>query len=190
VQAAILHGDRETGVTIMKMDPGIDTGPVLSQQAVPIAPDDTSGTLSNKLAYAGAELLLDSLPKYLSGEITPVPQLGEPSYAPMLKKEDGELDFSRDAGILSCQVRAFNPWPGAFMDWQRQPLKIHRSHAVLAGAIEPSRSRPGTRTVFESLPAVATGDGFLVLDEVQPAGKKPMAGSAFLSGARDWLQRN
>ena len=96
IQAAILNGDKETGITIMKMDPGVDTGPILSQRAIPIAPDETGGSLFEKMATIGAELLLETLPKYLSGEIQPRPQPEEgATYAPMLKKEDGLLDFTR-----------------------------------------------------------------------------------------------
>ena len=105
VQAAILAGDRETGITIMKMDPGIDTGPILSQRSLPIASDDTSGTLFKKLAPLGAELLLETLPKYLSGEIQPRPQAEEgATYTKMIKKEDGLLDPTRPAAELERKV--------------------------------------------------------------------------------------
>jgi methionyl-tRNA formyltransferase len=98
----------------------------------------------------------------------------------MLKKEDGQLDFSRTAEELSRQVRAFNPWPGAFTFWRGQLLKIHRAHAESAAA------EPGSACVHAGLPAFGTGQGLLVLDEVQPAGKKPVPGKVFLQGARDW----
>jgi methionyl-tRNA formyltransferase len=98
----------------------------------------------------------------------------------MLKKEDGLLDFSRPAAELERRVRAFNPWPSAWMLWQGTPLKIHRAH-VAAGETEP-----GQRVVASGLPAIGTGAGLLVLDEVQPAGKKSMPGKAFLAGAREW----
>jgi len=113
IQAAILAGDQETGITIMKMDSGVDTGPMLSQRAIPISPEDTAGTLFEKLAPLGAELLLETLHRYLSGELQPQPQptVGV-TYAPMLKKEDGLLDFTQPAALLERRVRAFNPWPG------------------------------------------------------------------------------
>ena len=182
IQAAILNGDEETGVTIMKMDPGVDTGPILSQRAIPITSEDTAGTLSPRLAELGAQLLLETLPGYISGEIQPQPQDDKrATYAPMLKKSDGELDFSQPAEDLARRVRAFSPWPGTFFLWQGERLKVHRAHAERAPG-----SEPGKTTILEGLPAVGTGEGLLVLDEVQPAGKRPMAGDVFLHGARGW----
>ncbi|MEJ5223205.1 MAG: methionyl-tRNA formyltransferase [Anaerolineales bacterium] len=181
IQAAILAGDAETGITIMKMDAGIDTGDILSMRAIPIASDDTGGTLFEKMAQLGADLLLETLPRYLRGEIEPRPQPAEGvTYAPMLKKEDGLLDFTRPAAELERRVRAFNPWPSAWMLWQGAPLKIHRAHVGAA------KAQPGQRLVVNGLPAIGAGEGVLVFDEVQPAGKKPMPGKAFLAGARDW----
>ena len=182
IQAAILAGDSETGITIMKMDSGVDTGPVLSQRYIPIAPDDTAGTLFEKLAPIGADLLLETLLRYLSGDLIPRPQPEEgATYAPMLKKDDGIIDLRRSATELERQVRAMNPWPGAFLDWKGAPLKVLRvrvSNEKSPGA--------GTRLTVEGHPALGTAQGILILEEVQPAGKKPMPGKAFLSGARDW----
>jgi methionyl-tRNA formyltransferase len=100
----------------------------------------------------------------------------------MLKNSDGELDFSQPAEQLARKVRAFNPWPGAFFFWMGQRLKVLRAHA----AADPG-AEPGKTTVLEGLPAIGTGNGLLVLDEVQPAGKKPMAGDVFLHGAKEWV---
>ena len=181
IQAAILAGDTETGITIMKMDAGVDTGPLLSQRSIPILPKDTAGSLFGKLSQLGAELLLETLPLYFSGEIQSQPQDDSHStYAPLLKKEDGLLDFSQPAVALERSVRAFNPWPGAFMMWQDVPLKILKAH-VLSG-----KARIGERIIVQGLPAVAAQEGLLVLEEVHPAGKKPMPGKAFLAGARGW----
>jgi methionyl-tRNA formyltransferase len=183
INAAILHGDEETGVTIMRMDAGLDTGPILSQRAVRIEPDETAGSLFGKLSTLGADLLLDTLPGYLAGEIVPRPQLDEgATYAPMLKKEEGRLDFSRPARELERKVRAFNPWPGTYFDWDGTLLKVHR-----AGSI-PGKKREGERVIHNGLPAVGTAEGLLVLEEVQPAGKKSMPGKAFLVGAREWKE--
>jgi methionyl-tRNA formyltransferase len=183
INAAILHGDNETGITIMKMDVGLDTGPILSQRSVPLTGDDTAGSAFEKLSRLGAELLIETLPRYLSGEIQPVPQTEEGmTYAPMLKKEEGQLDFTRPAEELERRVRAFNPWPGAFMDFEGAFLKVHRAHAAQGDV------RPGQRLIYEERPAVGAGEGLLILDEVQPAGKKPMSGKAFLAGARHWSQ--
>lgn len=185
VQAAILNGDRETGVSIMAMDAGVDTGAVLSQRATPIAPDENAGSLTARLAELGAALLIETLPPYLSGELLPRPQNeSRATYAPMLKKDDGRLDFTRPAEELARRVRAFNPWPGAFTTWQGQRLKILRAHAV---EIDRTDGRaPGRATVHEGLPALIAGRGLLVLDEVQPAGKRAMPGRLFLQGARGW----
>jgi methionyl-tRNA formyltransferase len=195
IQAAILHGDLETGITIIRMEAGVDTGLVLSQRAISISPNDTAGTLSLKLAELGAQLLIDTLPGYLDGSILPRPQeAAEPTYAPMLKKEDGRLDFSQPAEALAHRVRAFNPWPGAFILWQGQILKIHHAHGVgvglvgggYAGTEHPEPVPTGTRLVHQGMPAIAAADGLLALDEVQPAGKKSMPGKVFLQGARNW----
>jgi methionyl-tRNA formyltransferase len=186
IQASILAGDEVTGITIMKMDPGVDTGPILTQHALPIAPEDTCGTLFAKLAPLGAELLLETLPRYLSGELVPRPQPEEGiTYAQMLKKKDGLLDFTKPAIELERRVRAMNPWPGAYFDWNGAPLKVHR--ARLSGEKSPGA---GFRLITEGRPALGTGEGILILEEVQPAGKKSMPGRAFLTGARDWRITN
>jgi methionyl-tRNA formyltransferase len=182
VQAAILHGDEATGVTIMKMDPGIDTGPILQQRSIPISRQDTGGALADKLADLGADLLMHTLPGYLNGNLLPQPQDDSvATYAPMIKKEDGLLDFNQPASHLERKVRAFNPWPGAHMHWKGQVLKIHRAH-VAEGPAMPS----GSRLIYQRLPTISTSEGLLVIDELQPAGKNIQNGGAFLQGARDW----
>jgi methionyl-tRNA formyltransferase len=182
IQASILAGDRETGITIMKMDPGVDTGAILSRRYIPIAPDDTAGTLSTKLAPLGANLLLETLPHYLSGELQPQPQPAEGvTYAPMLKKENGRLDFSQPALVLERCVRAFYPWPGTWFEWNGGLLKVIRAR------VNPEMGPDvGSRLTFDGYPAIGTGEGLFILEEVQPAGKKPMPGRAFLAGTRDW----
>ena len=157
IQAAILAGDQETGITIMKMDSGVDTGPMLSQRAMPIKPDDTAGSLFERMSTLGAELLMETLPGYLDGTIQPWPQPEEGvTYAPMLKKEDGLLDFTRPAEELARRVRAFNPWPGAFFEWQGGVMKVHQAHAV-EGRAEPGELILYTRSHRPSVP----GMGFL-----------------------------
>ena len=190
IQAAILHGDPQTGVTIMKMDSGVDTGPLLSQRKIPILADETAGSLSPKLAQLGAELLIETLPSHLAGDLKPQPQSNEATYAPMLKKKDGQLDFTQTAEELEHKVRAFNPWPGTFMPWKGGQLKIHNSRAAgVNGQQTATPTDSGIHTIYEGFPAVVTGKGILVLDQVQPAGKKPMPGEVFLRGARDWLSQ-
>jgi methionyl-tRNA formyltransferase len=181
INAAILHGDEETGVTIMQMDVGLDTGPMLSQRSIRLMPEDTAGTAFEKLSTLGADLLLEALPNYLSGKLTPIPQPEEGvTYAPMLKKEEGKLDFSQDVSALERRVRAFNPWPGAFMDFDGMLLKVHRAR------VEPGQASVGQRLLYENQPAIGARGGILILEEVQPAGKKPMSGKSFLAGARNW----
>jgi len=184
IQAAILAGDAQSGVTIMQMDAGVDTGPQLNRRAVPILPEDTAETLSGRLAVAGADLLIETLPAYLAGTLLPEPQdAHNATYAPMLKKEDGLLNFDEAAVALERRVRAFSPWPGAYLLWQAEALKVHRAH-VAAHVAQPA----GRRLVVQGCPAVATAAGVLVLDEVQPAGKKAMPGKVFLNGARQWAE--
>ena len=181
INAAILHGDAETGVTIMKMDPGLDTGPMLSQRSIRLTPEDTAGSVFEKLSAIGADLLIETLPDYLSGKLKPIPQPEEGvTYAPMLKKEEGQLDFGRDVHELERRVRAFNPWPGAFMDFDGTLLKVHRAR------VEEGDAAAGQRLIIQDQPAVVARGGILVLEQVQPAGKKSMSGRSFLAGARNW----
>lgn len=183
VAAALLAGDAETGVTLMQMDAGLDTGPTLARHAEPIQPNDTAGTLTARLAEAGAALLIEALPASLSGALTPVPQdASSATYAPQLKKEDGRLAFTPAASELERRVRAFDPWPGAFAVWAGGPLKVRRA-AVMTGAFGP----PGTVVGTERGPAVACGADALLLVEVQPAGKQPMPAADFARGARGFV---
>ena len=184
INAAILAGDEETGVTIMQMDVGLDTGPMLAKRSIRLMRNDTAGSVFNALSKLGADLLLETLPDYLSGKIRPVSQPEEgATYAPMLKKADGKLDFTSDVNELERRVRAFNPWPGAFMDFGGDMLKVHRAH------VEAGSTPAGVRQIVQNQPAVGARGGVLVLDEVQTAGKKPMSGRSFLSGVRNWTER-
>ena len=181
INAAVLHGDEETGVTIMQMDVGLDTGPMLSQRSMRLNREATAGSVFERLSTLGADLLLETLPDYLTGKLTPVPQPDEGvTYAPMLKKEEGRLDFSQDVYELERRVRAFNPWPGAFMEFDGALLKIHRAR------VESGEASVGQRLIVQNQPAIGARGGILILEEVQPAGKKSMSGKSFLAGARDW----
>lgn len=183
VNAAILAGDAQTGVTIMGMDVGLDTGPMFARRSVQIGPGDTTGTLLDVLSQLGADLLHESLPRILSGEIKPEPQPEDGmTYAPMLKKEDGLLDFGRSADELERRVRAMNPWPGAWFPWNGSPFKVARASVHPTGGSHPV----GERMSLDGRPAVACSQGTLILEDVQPPGKKVMPGKAFLAGARDW----
>ena len=183
INAAILAGDEETGVTIMKMDVGLDTGPMFAKKSIRLNPDDTAGSVLGALSTLGANLLNETLPDIISGKLTAEPQPAEgATYAPMLKKEDGLLDFTHSAIELERRVRAMNPWPGAWFEWNGSPLKVMRA-SVVSG--EKSLAS-GSRFMVEGRPAVMSADGALVLEEVQPAGKKIMPGKSFLAGARGW----
>ena len=184
IQAAILDGDKESGVTIMRMEAGLDTGPILAQRRLPILDNDSAGSLSARLAELGASLLMEVLPAHLKGELEAIPQDEERvSYAPMIRKEEGELDFNLSGIRLARQIRAYNPWPGAYMLWEGGMLKVHQ-----ALFLPESGLRPGQRSRIGKLPSVAASDGWLVLEEVQPSGKKAMPGAVFLNGARHWSQ--
>ncbi len=182
INAAILAGDEETGVTIMKMDVGLDTGPMLAMKSIRIRRDDTTGSVLQTLSTLGANLLLETLPDYLTGKLIPTPQPEEgATYAPMLKKQDGLLDFTYPSLELERRVRAMNPWPGAWFEWNGNVLKVAR-----ASVSEGKGLGIGSRFTVEGRPAIMSADGALVLEEVQPAGRKIMPGKSFLSGARDW----
>ncbi len=185
IQAAILAGDAETGVTIMKMDAGIDTGPALASCRIPIAAQDTAASLSEKLGQAGADLILKTLPGYLSGEILPQAQdESGATYTHLIKKEDGLLDFNFTAAELERKVRAYNPWPSAYFMIDQNMIKVHQAHTCENAEGIPS----GKRCIISGIPAITAKDGILVLDEIQAAGKKPLPGKAFLAGFRNWKE--
>lgn len=180
IQWAIAHGDAETGVCLMLMDEGLDTGPVLACRRQPIAADETSASLHPKLAALGGQLLREELPRYLRGELQARPQPAEGAvYAPMIQKDDGRLDFTRSARELERRVRAFTPWPGAFTQLEGARLKVHRVQ------VGQGRGEPGT--LLCASPAgleVACAEGSLLLQELQLEGKRAMSAADFLSGRR------
>lgn len=182
IQTAILHGDEITGITIMKMDEGVDTGPILQQVRVPINDKDTSESLGNKLSIVGAELLVRVLPDYLSGKIQPQtqPENGV-TYAPTLNKEDGLLEFTQSAKKLDQKIRAFYPWPGTYMTINDERIKVISASVQVGCDLEI-----GQRGVFDGYPVVGTSEESLRLEVVQPAGKKQMSGNVFLNGFRNW----
>ena len=195
IAAAILAGDAEAGVSIMLMDAGVDTGPVLSTAALFIAPDDTTGSLTAKLARLGGELLTATLPRYLAGEIVPQPQpVNGASYAPRLEKEAGQIDWREPAAIIEHKVRAYQPWPSAYTTWSGQRLKILRARVGTGeqgSGIRDRKSGVGSQGEViageRGAVGVVTGEGVLWLDEVQAAGKRPMPVSTFLAGARGFI---
>ncbi len=186
IQAAIHAGDPETGVTIMKMDPGLDTGPILSQRRLEIHSSDTGGELSQRLSKLGAELLIETVPNYISGEIHPIEQDDNmASYAPLLKKSDGRLDFMRSAIELERQVQAFEPWPASFFEWVNRRIIVRKVQALAGDTLSP-----GTVGRIGNNPAIGTKQGTLILQIVQPAGKTNMSAEDFLRGAEEIVGAN
>ncbi len=179
VQWALINGDQETGVCTMLMDEGLDTGSLLLCDRVPIAADDTAGSLSEKLATLGAKTLVRTLQELRAGTVVPKPQEGEVVYAPPLKKGDGQIDWTRPAASIANHVRGMNPWPAAFCHLGNERLKILKAHAV-TGTAEPGLIAQSSSGALR----VGTGDGLLQIDELQPDGRKAMTAAAFLAGRR------
>jgi methionyl-tRNA formyltransferase len=184
IQWAILNDEPQTGVTIMKMDPGLDTGPMLTQAATPIAPGDNAQILHDRLAAMGAELLVRTIPDYISGGIRPQPQPVEGvSYARKITKEDGKLDWTQPARVLWCKVRGLTPWPGAFTYFADGPRKLllKISQAELANADSGAAGEILAARPDEGL-IVRCGTAGLRLLTVQREGGRRMSAREFLSG--------
>lgn len=180
ITSALLDGRHETGISIMLMDEGLDTGPVLAQARQPIGPQETTSSLTERLAVLGAQLLLATLPRWLSKEISPTVQselAGETSLCGQIAKEAGRIDWQLPAVQIERMTRAYTPWPSAYTWWRGEPFKIWEAE-VLEGKAEP-----GVVAVTPSGPAVGTGVGLLLLKQVQPAGKRSMDARSFLNGA-------
>lgn len=183
IQWAIIRGERETGITTMLMDEGMDTGAILLQEPVPIAPEDTAGTLSAKLADVGARVLIETLDRLEKGMLVPRPQdQSQASLAPLLKKEDGLLDWKLPAVELANRVRGLTPWPGAYTFLGDDRWVIWKA-VVLDRPTAPAP--PGTiiEVAKEGL-LVATGSGALRITELQPANSRRMTVAEYLAGHR------
>ena len=185
IQAALLAGDEITGVTVMQLDAGLDTGPLLAKRVVQIGAAENAGDSEQRLAQEGADLLIECLPAYLAGELLPHPQPAEGvTLSRRLRKRAAQLDWNHTTAELCNQVRAFAPEPAAYTFWGRQRIKILQVSAPLD--IKPPIAEPGTVFKAYTKPAVVTGDGSLVLERLQMAGKRPMKSAAFLRGRKNF----
>ena len=189
IAAAILAGDAETGITIMKMDAGLDTGPLLSVAREPIRPDDTTASLSERLSLIGAQLMAGTLPKYLSGAIAPQPQPEEgATYSPRIDKADAQIDWRKPAAEIERMVRAYTPWPGAQTMWNGQLVKVLKAEISPTGALRRDQgSGLGDQAGLvvksdDGSIGVVTGEGMLILKEIQLAGRKAMKAEDFVRG--------
>jgi methionyl-tRNA formyltransferase len=178
IQWAIARGERETGVSIMQMDEGMDTGPVFSVRRLPIADEDTSGTLADRLARLGAEALVEALPSILGGTALATPQDGaSATSAPILTKEHGRLDFAQPAPSVRDWIRAMDPWPGAETRLGAEPLRLFGARLV-SGRGEPGVVMGADRDGL----LVACREGAIGVSELQLPGRKRMPARAFLAG--------
>jgi len=179
IQAAIAAGDRETGITVMYMDEGLDTGDILLQRNVAIQSDDTGRSLHDRMAQVASEALLEALRLLAAGNARRIPQDNAgATYAPKLKREHGQIDWSESAEAIERKIRAYNPWPGAFMKVSSQNLKIFSASVV------DLNGQPGQILRNDKDLIVATGKGALSLAEVQLEGKRRMTAAEFLRGHR------
>lgn len=178
INQAIMAGETETGITTMLMDEGLDTGDMLVKRSLAIGPNETAGELHDRLAQLGRETMQETLRQLCNGELTPEKQDDTlTSYAPMLKKEDGRLDWSRPAEELHNLVRGLDPWPGAYTTLAGQLLKVARTR------VEPGSGAPGSVTTADADGVrVACGDELLVIGELQLPGRKRLAAADFLRG--------
>jgi methionyl-tRNA formyltransferase len=176
IQRAILAGDSQTGVTIMQMDEGLDTGPILLQQTIAIEPDATAGRLTEQLAQVGARLMPAALDGVAAGTLQPRPQPAEGvTYAAKLRREEARLDWRLPAVPLERQVRAFDPWPGAWFEGRGERIRVLAADIVASAAGEPG-------TVLDEHLTVACGVGALRPMQLQRPGRAPLDGAAFLRG--------
>jgi methionyl-tRNA formyltransferase len=189
VQWSLVNGETRTGVTIMRIDAGLDTGDILRQAETDVSPEENAVDLGQRLAAMGAGLLVETLDELAAGNIQPEKQnSGEATYAPLLKKEDGLIDWALPAAAIHNRVRGLQPWPGAYTGFRGQTLNIWRSRVAEARAEKSEAPAAAGRFVSLKPPVVATGEGGLELLEVQLEGRKRISAADFANGQR--LQEN
>jgi len=179
VQWSVIHAETETGVAIMQLDEGMDTGPVLLERRVAIDPDETAGELLARLAPIGAEALLEAIAGLQAGTLPAQPQdHANASHAPMLTKADGAIDFTQTSALVAARIRGVDPWPGAQAMLRDQVVKLFGARPTLAGT-----GSPGTVLSIDASGArVATGDGAVIIREIQAPGRKRMTAQQFAAG--------
>jgi methionyl-tRNA formyltransferase len=182
IHAAIRAGDSETGITIMKMDAGLDTGPMLKKAALLIAPDETGQSLHDKMAQLGAELLIETLPLYFNGVIQPIPQPEDGvTFAPQIEKEEGHIQWTDEAVVIERLVRAFTPWPGTFSYWKGKQLKLHK------GQVGEGHLEAGKVGLIDGRVGIGTGNGVFFPTELQLEGKSRVDIQSFVNGYGDFI---
>ncbi len=191
VTAAILAGDEFAGVSVMRLDAGMDTGPVFSRARIPVMPWDTTGSLAPKLVQIGARMLLEILAQLPRGKVFPEPQNdAEASYTAGITKEEGKIDWKLPAAEIWRRVRAYQPWPGAYTFWQGKQIKIIEAVPLTDGTpFEAGRviTLPPDRISLKGAFGVGTGEGVLAVTKVQIEGKRAMSADEFIRGQRDFL---
>lgn len=185
IQRAIAAGDTETGITIMQMAEGLDTGDMFYKSATPIAPADTGGSLHDRLAEMGGEAIVEAIKRLEAGTLNPEPQDDEQAcYAHKLSKHDGHIDWSRSALEIGRQIRAFNPYPGSYTDLGQERIRIYQATVVpLAGGNKPGTVLARARTGIE----VACGEGALLVERLQLAGSRPQSVTDLINGGKALL---
>ena len=186
IQQAILNGDAETGISLMQMDEGLDTGPVYIQEAIPIRSYETAATLHDRLAQLGGQMIGEYLDDILAGRLLATPQDSTFStYAPMIKKKAGAIDWTLPAEQIDRHIRAMTPWPGAFTIWQGKNLKVLAAEPLVNRSL-PS-GRPGEVISYEGAAVILAGEGAVRLLRIQLAGKRVTEAEDFLRGQPDFV---
>ena len=188
VATAILRGDKVTGATIILLDSGVDSGPVLSQKELPVSDEDTTGSLTARLAQLGSQLLVETLPLWVEGRLKPQPQdESQASYTRAMTKGDGEIDWRLPALELWRRVRAFDPWPGCYTWWQNRRLKISQVVPLPAGGSVQAGKVIALPQPSPAAVGVESGDGVLGLLRVQLEGKREVSAEEFVRGQRSFI---
>jgi methionyl-tRNA formyltransferase len=184
IQAAIVAGDRESGITVMYMDEGLDTGDILLQSRLEIARDETGGSLHDRLSQIALNALHEALAQLQQGSTARIPQdSSAATYAPKLEREDGRIDWTESAALIERKIRAFNPWPGAFTRLREEAGRERKLKIFGAALVESEKASPGEiLSTDKSKMLVATKDRALSLNEVQLEGKRRMSAAEFLRG--------